>query len=120
MKAKYNGSMIVISRSPGSSYILAEKDDESVFQQKIGAFRVIPYFSRQKLELPADILKMIDISEEGLEVIKSAGDKNEVPDKEFGLDGIKLRTKGVDDFSEDELSESEFLNWVTLRIVITN
>ena len=97
--------MIVISRSQGGSYVLAELDG-SVFQQKVGAFRVIPYFARQKIELSADILKIIDISAEGLEIIESAEERNEIPDKDFGFDGVNLRTTGVD-FSEKELSDSE-------------
>jgi hypothetical protein len=105
MKARYNGPMIVISRSRGGSYVLAEMDG-SVFQQKVGAFRVIPYFARQKLEIPEGILNIIDVSKAGLERIETAGDEPEVPDKDFGFDGVNLRTSGVD-FSDDEMSDHE-------------
>ena len=105
MKARYNGPMIVISRSKGGSYVLAEMDG-SVFQQKIGAFRVIPYFARQKLEIPEGILKVIDVSKDGLDKIDSADNEAETQDKDFGFDGVNLRTDGVN-FSDEELSDSE-------------
>ena len=105
MKARYNGPMIVISRSLGGSYVLAEMDG-SVFQQKVGAFRVIPYFARQKLEIPEGILKIIDVSKTGLSRIESVKDELTVPDKDFGVDSVNIRTTGVD-FSEEDLSDSE-------------
>ena len=105
MKARYNGPMIVVSRSRGGSYVLAEMDG-SVLQQKVGAFRIIPYFARQKLELPEGILKVIDVSQAGLDKIESTTDEKVVPEKDFGFDGVNLRTNDVD-FSDDELSDSD-------------
>jgi hypothetical protein len=105
MKARYNGPMIVVSRSRGGSYVLAEMDG-SVFQQKVGAFRVIPYFARRKLEIPEGILKVIDVSKAGLDKIEAADDVSEVPNKDYGFEGVNLRTSGVD-FSDDELSDSD-------------
>ena len=46
------------------------------------------------------------MSKAGLDKIKSSAEETEVPDKDFGFDGVKLRTDGVD-FSDDELTDSE-------------
>ena len=50
------------------------------------------------MKIPQDILKIIDLKESGLEKIESS---DEVPDKDFGFEGLNLRTNDVD-FSEDE------------------
>jgi hypothetical protein len=85
--------------------VLAEMDG-SVSQQKFGAFRVIPYFARRRLEIPEGILKIIDVSKAGLDKIESADDGAEVPNKDYGFEGVNLRTSDVD-FSDDGLSDSD-------------
>ena len=60
MRVRYLGLLIVISQNKGGAYIVAELD-RSVFNRPIAAFRVIPYFARQRIDIPP-LDKLIDIS----------------------------------------------------------
>jgi Integrase zinc binding domain/RNase H-like domain found in reverse transcriptase len=106
MKPRYTGPMIVISRSKGGAYVLAEMDG-AVFHQKVAAFRVVPYFARKAIPLPGNIHELIDVSKDALQKIEDAEDvEDEIPDKDFIFDGVRLRSNELE-FSDDELSDTD-------------
>jgi hypothetical protein len=104
MKARYNGPMIVVSRSRGGSYILAEMDG-TVSQQKVGAFRVIPYFARSHIELPDDVYEWIDVSGEALQRVEDGPEDVENNYKDFNFDGVNLRDNDADSIGDEETQE---------------
>ena len=95
MKPRYYGPMIVVSRSLGGAYVLAELNG-AVFHQKIGAFRVIPYFARQKLNLSEDIRNLVDLSNLGLARLEATPDEDKDLGKDFAFYKVVLRTDGLD------------------------
>ena len=60
MCARYIGPVIILSQNKGGAYIVS-KLDGSVFNHPITAFRVIPYFACQSIDMP-HLDKLIDIS----------------------------------------------------------
>jgi hypothetical protein len=77
MFPRYQGPMVVIRRTRGGSYIIAEMDG-TVLKSKVGAFRVLPHRSRyEPIELPEDIHELIDLSKEQLDHMVNNGDDDE-------------------------------------------
>ena len=72
MRPRYLGPLIVISRNRGGAYILAELDG-SVFDRPIAAFRVIPYFARDHMDLPP-LAELLDISKRRLSELENTDD----------------------------------------------
>lgn len=103
MKARYLGPMVVIRRNDGGSYIVAEMDG-SVMQDKIAAFRVIPYFARRHIDLPNDLQEILDQSEEAIDDLIKRVEK----DAEEGLEIEDLTVDDkAEDFDEEDLLEDE-------------
>jgi hypothetical protein len=85
--------MIVIAKSRGGSYVIAELDG-SVFHQKVAAFRVIPYFARRKIDLPDNLEDLIKISKTTLKQIEELDEnEEEIFNKDFIFDGVNLTGK---------------------------
>lgn len=97
MLPRYLGPMIVIARKRGGAYILAEMNG-NVSQWQIAAFKVIPYFARRNIKLPANIHEVIDQTAESLKEIM---DKEEDPEDE------EYVYEDIDDMDFDILDEPD-------------
>ena len=60
MRARYISPLIVLSQNKGSAYIISELNG-SVFNCLIATFHVIPYFARQRINVPP-LDELIDIT----------------------------------------------------------
>jgi hypothetical protein len=102
MKPRYNGPMIVVAENKGGSYILAEMTG-AVWQHKVAKFRVLPYYAREKIEIPEGIMSIIDLSPEGLEKLKQLPEDDEgaiqILSRDYLMDDVNL----VDSENEEEI-----------------
>ncbi|XP_006456243.1 hypothetical protein AGABI2DRAFT_55700, partial [Agaricus bisporus var. bisporus H97] len=66
---RYLGPMIVVKRLAKGAYILADYNG-AVWQNKVAAFRVIPYFTREKIKFGKEVQKLLDSTEEELKLLE--------------------------------------------------
>ncbi|KAJ3553414.1 hypothetical protein NP233_g12649 [Leucocoprinus birnbaumii] len=74
MKPRYLGPMVVIKKLAGGAYILSELDG-SVWQNKVAAFRVVPYLARRSIKFNDKVKELLDSSREGLEILEENSEK---------------------------------------------
>jgi len=89
MKPRYTGPMIVVADNSGKSYIVAEMSG-AVWQQKVGKFRVLPYFPREKIEIPEGIMSIIDTDEAGLNKIRAQPEEDVPLDHDYIMDEVRM------------------------------
>jgi len=75
IKPRYLGPMVVMRKSQGGAYILAELDS-LVWQNKVAAFRVLPYLSRRKLNFNLKVKELLDALEENLREFAAKSDRD--------------------------------------------
>ena len=113
MEPRYMGPMVVIRRTKGGAYLVAEMNG-AMFGSKVAAFRVIPYEARHSIPIPANIQKFIDVSKETLEKLAnddasendSLGNIKKYKGKDLQFGKVRIRTD-PDELEEPGTSESE-------------
>ena len=111
MYPRYIGPMIVIRRTKGGSYILADLNG-AVKKEKVGAFRVLPFVARYEPLIPAEKIKeIIDISQEQLQKLLDDVDSEHTykgEDYIFSkVPKMKIPKPGHDLVDEEESSDEE-------------
>jgi hypothetical protein len=91
MFPRYFGPCVVIRRTKGGSYILAEMDG-TLLRGKYGAFRILPHAARYHIDLPTEIKDLIQLSKDELEAMAN---EDEPTEYELGVDYIFDRAQNL-------------------------
>ncbi|KNZ74271.1 hypothetical protein J132_07433 [Termitomyces sp. J132] len=90
MLPHFHGPMVVITKTRGGNYIVAELDG-SVWQTRVAAFRVVPYKAQRQLELSQRLEQWVDITPENLKEVREELQKpagNAIPNLSSGSIGF--------------------------------
>ena len=104
MKPRYFGPMIVVAENRGGSYVLAEMTG-AVWRQKVAKFRVVPYFARERLEIPESIMEIIDLDKPGLAKLLMQPEADVHWNRDYILENIKLVDSDGSDQEEIERTD---------------
>jgi len=64
----------------------------AVWHYKVARFRVVPYFAREKIELPEGIMSIIDCDAETLGKIMAQEDKDEELKRDYLMDKVYIES----------------------------
>ncbi|PBK87886.1 hypothetical protein ARMGADRAFT_938279, partial [Armillaria gallica] len=92
MEPRYMGPLVIIRRTRGSSYVLAELD-RSLVGSIVAQFRVIPYHTRHSIELPKKIHDLINVSPKTLKELVASDES--VP-TEYHYQPLGKKLYGID------------------------
>ncbi len=83
MRARYLGPLVILGRNKGGAYLLC-KLDGATFARPVATFRLLPYFTRKKIDVP-DINAIIDVPPAQINDLFASlddGTLDELPDHE--------------------------------------
>ncbi|EEB88801.1 hypothetical protein MPER_13182 [Moniliophthora perniciosa FA553] len=113
MYPRYLGPMIVIRRTKGGSYILADMNG-AVKKEKVAAFRVLPHHARyEPITLPDNIHELIDLTKEQLEKMLQDDSEEQYNGEDYAFTKVpKMKRpppgkEEVEEVAESKSSESE-------------
>jgi hypothetical protein len=126
LAARFLGPYVVVRRSRGGSYLLCELDG-SMLYQRIAAFRVFPYFARERFNLPKNVHEFLDVTakeldqlaerdEDEIEAVRYTGEKDihfeKMPGKlkpavEGDYDATRYPSPVIDDADNPVISDEE-------------
>ncbi|KAG6875772.1 hypothetical protein C0993_007486 [Termitomyces sp. T159_Od127] len=90
MLPQFHGPMVVIAKTRGGNYIVAELDG-SVWQARVAAFRVVPYKACKKLKLLESLEQWVDITPTKLKELREELQKpTEATGKDITFESIRL------------------------------
>jgi hypothetical protein len=108
MRPCYFGPMVVISKNRGGAYIICDLDG-TLAHSPVAAFRIVPYFARDNIDLP-DLERHIDVSAARLRELEdtSAADPDHPETRENHADDTDAAEAAKDsDGEEEETEETE-------------
>ena len=101
MKPRYIGPLVVVVRNKGGAYILAELDG-SVMQNKVAAFRVVPFHARDSIPLPDLPGSGFDIDDNAIKELESSDDDGVLGEVDYNFHQMPRLT-----FPSATLSEND-------------
>ncbi|KAG6875095.1 hypothetical protein C0992_005216 [Termitomyces sp. T32_za158] len=90
MLPRFHGPLVVVAKTKGGNYIVAELDG-SVWQARVAAFRVVPYKARKKLTLLQGLEKWVDVTPAKLKELREELQKPaEAAFRDLSFESVRL------------------------------